>query len=430
MSSRSLLLVFSGSLLAAAGGCEQKQAAAPAAEKPVIPISHPVERAVADFVDFTGRTDAVEAVDVRARVTGYLVRLPYREGSEVRGDDRLRGGSRLTGLLAAPLGQGPLLAAAALFPGTCQPGDLLFEVDPRPYVAQLDQAMAQITLNEASLKLAKTVYDRDQSINAKVPGAISQQQLDQELAAVEEADARVKGSRASTEIYKLNLSYTKVTSPIDGQVSRYYLTVGNVVNQDQTLLTTVVSLDPMYVYFEMDEATLLRIDAAVTTGEITHPQGGTIPVRMGLQNEDGFPHEGTINFVNNQVNAATGSIAVRGVFRNPRLLGGVRMLRPGMFVRVRLYLGEKRPEKLIIDRAIMSKQQGKKFVYVVDADNKVHERDITTGALQEDGLRVVRGVGLNEWVAVGGLLQIQPNLVIRREEVAMPSVVPPPAPEK
>ena len=162
------------------------------------------------------------------------------------------------------------------------------------------------------------------------PGAVSQQQLDQDQAAVEEAEARVKAFETSMEVYKLNLDFTKVTSPIDGQVSRYYLTLGNLVNQDQTLLTTVVSLDPMYAYFDMDEPTLLRIRRAINEGKIKRPAGRReIPVLMGLQGEDGFPHKGTINFVNNQVNPTTGSIAVRGVFPNPKPTGGTRLLSPG-----------------------------------------------------------------------------------------------------
>src|SRR5262249_46289096 len=155
----------------------------------------------------------------------------------------------------------------------------------------------------------------DQQI-ATTPGAASQQLLDQDAAAVAEAQARVKAFQASTEVYRLNVEFTKVTSPIDGQISRYYLTPGNLVNQDQTLLTTVVSLDPMYAYFDMDEPTLLRIRRAINVGRIKLPQDGVIPALMGLQGEDDFPHRGTIDFVNNQVNPTTGSISVRGVFPN------------------------------------------------------------------------------------------------------------------
>ena len=205
-------------------------------------------------------------------------------------------------------------------------GDLLFEIDPRPYQAQLDQAAGPgQPLPGASSKLAKATLARDQAARqdarrrqppATRPGP--------------GGGGRGRGrasrpSQASLEVYKLNLDFTKVTSPIDGQVSRYYLTLGNLVNQDQTLLTTVVSLDPMYVYFDMDEPTLLRVRRAINEGKIKRaPARARSRCCMGLQGEDGFPHQGTINFINNQVNPTTGSISVRGVFANPKPANGVR----------------------------------------------------------------------------------------------------------
>ena len=229
-------------------------------------------------------------------------------------------------------------------------------------------------------------------------------------------------AKAALEVYNLNITFTKVTSPIDGQVSRYYLTVGNLVNQDQTLLTTVVSLDPMYVYFDMDEPTLLRIRKARSAGAIKPAPDGQLPVLMGLQGEDGYPHHGTINFVNNQVNPATGSIAVRGVFPNPKLDGGTRLLSPGMFVRVRLPIGRPHQALLVIDRAI-GFDQGLKYIDVVDAQNKVQYRRVTTGALQEDGLRVVsQGLNAKDRVLIGGLQQVRPHMVIQPEPTAMPTL--------
>src|SRR5579884_3214160 len=275
-------------------GCGPDPAApAGATPPPAIPVSRPVARDVTDYVDFTGRTDAVETVSVRARVTGYLVKIPFKEGAEVK------------------------------------EGDLLFEIDPRPYQAQLDQAVSQVELNEASLKLAQTTYERDRAIANSVSGGVSRQQLDQDRAAVDEAAARVKSARASTEVYKLNLAFTKVTSPINGMVSRYYYTRGNLVNQDQTLLTTVVSLDPIYAYFDMDEPTLLRIRRALNEGRIKRVRDRSeIPIFMGLQGEEGYPHRGNFNFINNVVNPSTGSVAVRGKFDNPKPAEGTRLLMP------------------------------------------------------------------------------------------------------
>jgi multidrug efflux system membrane fusion protein len=367
-----------------ASGCHSPPPQVASAEPPVLPVSKPVQREITNNVDFTGRTDAVEAVDIRPRVTGYLVRMPFREGSEVK------------------------------------KGDLLYEIDPHPYQAQLDQAVGQVNLYKAQLKLAQINYSRDQAITNKVAGGVSQQQLDQDVAVIEEAAARVKAYEAFTEVYKINLDFTKVTSPIDGQISRYYLTVGNLVNQDQTLLTTIVSLDPMYVYFDMDEPTLLRIRKARNASATKTARPGKFPVLMGLQGEDAFPHEGTINFINNQVNPATGSITLRGVFPNPKPADGTRLLSPGMFVRVRLPIGQPHHALLIIDRAIGS-DQGQKFVYVVDAEHKVEYRRIQTGALQEDGLReITEGLNADDWVVVGGIQQARPHMKIQPEPRAMP----------
>jgi multidrug efflux system membrane fusion protein len=426
-------LVVSGSVLAAVAGCQaEPKPAAAATEVPAVPVSLPVQREVTDYVDFTGRTDAVQSVDIRPRATGYLTRILFKEGSEVRA------------------------------------GDVLFEIDARPYRAQLDQAEGQVTLNEASLQLARRTLARDQAVAAATPGAVSPQQLDEDRAAVAEAAARVRASQASAETYKLNLGFTRVLAPVDGQISRYYLTIGNLVNQDQTLLTTVVSLDPMHVYFDMDEPTLLRLRKAVNEGKIKRPQSGDMPVLMGLQGEDGYPHRGTINFLNNQVNPTTGSISVRGEFPNPRPpgfgrgavgvlgllpagpgaarlpqaaaaaavaalgtadLGGERLLSPGMFVRVRLPIGQPHRALLVIDRAVAS-DQGLKYVYVVNKDNKVEYRRVTTGPLQEDGLRVItQGLKAGDWVVSGGLQQIRQRMEVQPERVPMPSLGRPAGPD-
>jgi len=390
-------------LAAAVIGCQPNAAGRKTAtELQAVPISHPVQRDVTDHVDFTGRTDSVFSVDVRARVSGYLEKRHFKDGSDVK------------------------------------KGDLLFEIDPRPYQAQLDQALAQVKLNEASLTLAKTTYERDKTVARTQPGAISKQQLDQDWAAEEEAKARVKAAEASTTVFKINLGFTKIRAPIDGQISRSYLSPGNLVIQDQTLMTTIVSLDPIFVYFDLDEPTLIRIRKAVNEGKLKPLGDGSMPVRMGLQGEEGHPHKGTINFVNNQLNPATGSITMRGVFANPKPARGEQLLSPGMFVRIRLPIGKPYPALLVIDRAIGS-DQGLKYVDVLDADNKVQYRRITTGALQPDGLRVImEGLKPDDWVIVGGLPQIRARMEVRPDRTTMPNLapdqsaakIPPPEPSK
>jgi membrane fusion protein, multidrug efflux system len=379
-----IFVFFAASVLASIGGCAEAPAQLAPSQPPAVPVSKPLQQEVTDYVDFTGRTDAVQAVNVVARVTGYLVQMPFKEGSEVKKDQ------------------------------------LLFEIDPRPYQDQLTLGQAQLATYKAQQQLADANFVRaTQLIKDKT---ISEQEFEQYKSSKEQAAAQVQSAQANIAIYTLNLEFTRVTSPIDGRVSRYYLTLGNLVNQDQTLLTTVVSQDPMYAYFDTDEPTLLRVRRAVAEGKIKPAVANKNPVLMGLQDEDGFPHAGTIDFINNQVNPTTGSITVRGVFSNPILSKGVRLLSPGMFVRIRLPIGAQHPALLVIDRAISS-DQGLKYVYVVDAQNNVQYRRVTTGPLQENGLRVVQsGLKSEDWVAVGALQQVRPGMNVRPDQTAMPTL--------
>ncbi|HEV3298449.1 MAG TPA: efflux RND transporter periplasmic adaptor subunit [Planctomycetaceae bacterium] len=379
-----ILVLFGASVLALSGGCGEAPAQLAPPQPPAVPVSKPVQQEVTDYVDFTGRTDAVQAVNVIARVTGYLVQMPFKEGSEVKKDQ------------------------------------LLFEIDPRPYQDQLTLGQAQLATYKAQQQLADADFVRaTRLIKDKT---ISEQQFEQYKSTKEQAASQVQSAQANIAIYQLNLEFTRVTSPIDGRVSRYYLTLGNLVNQDQTLLTTVVSQDPMYAYFDTDEPTLLRVRRAVAEGKIKPAVANKNPVSMGLQDEEGFPHAGTIDFINNQVNPTTGSVSVRGVFPNPILPQGVRLLSPGMFVRIRLPIGAQHPALLVIDRAISS-DQGLKYVYVIDAQNKVQYRRVTTGALQENGLRVIQsGLKPEDWVAVGALQQVRPGMNVRPDQTAMPTL--------
>jgi membrane fusion protein, multidrug efflux system len=409
-----------GLLLATLAGCQRVPAQVPAAEAPVVPVSHPVQRYVTDFVDYTGRTNAKNSVAIQPRVTGYLVKMPFKEGAEVK------------------------------------KGELLFEIDPRPYQAQLEAAQAQVAQYEASLRYATATNDRFKTLFQKQPGAVSERELDQYRALEDQAIANLKLANANLDSAKLNLDWTKVTSPINGQISRYYLTHGNLVNQDMTQLTTVVSMDPMYVYFDMDEPTFLRINKAISEGDISpvkedgEPRpmlsassvgflgstlgqgpllaisaynaattGANVEILMGLQGEDGYPHRGVVNFIDNQVNPSTGSIAVRGQYPNPKLPGGAQLLVPGMFVRIRLPIDRPHSALLVKDSAITS-DQGMKYVYVVDAENKAQQRSVTLGALQEDGMRVIaKGLQPNDWVVIGSLQQIRPRLLIQPEQMTM-----------
>ncbi|QVL34850.1 efflux RND transporter periplasmic adaptor subunit [Telmatocola sphagniphila] len=360
------------------------------APTPVIPVSHPVEREVTDYVDYTGRTDAKDSVSVRARATGYLTKVNFKEGADVK------------------------------------EGDLLFEIDPRPYQVLVDQAKAQVVLNEATKLLATQTLKRDKSALA----AVAQQQIEQDQATLDQADAQIKVAKANLDTALLNLAFTKVTSPISGRISRYYYTAGNLITQDQTMLTTIVSMDPLYTYFDMDERTYQKVVKAINDGKIKLSTGDVetpapipdLPVNMALEGEEGFPHEGRINFINNQVNSATGTIAVRGIFSNPRPKGGIWTLAPGMFVRIRLPIGVPHKALLVVDKAIGS-DQGLKYVYVVDAENKIQYRRVKTGPLQDDGLRVIEeGLKSDDWVAVGNMQQLRAKTLVEPAPSRMPTL--------
>jgi multidrug efflux system membrane fusion protein len=383
---RSVAFVFfTMSMLPTIGGCERKISQIAPAEAQKVPVANPASRLVTEYVDFTGRANAVGSVNIIPRVTGYLDKMPFKEGSEVK------------------------------------KGDLLFEIDPSPYQAQFDAAKAKVALSKASLEQAKVTNRRFKELAKKEPSAVSPLDLDKYKALEEEADANLDLSKANLEAAKLNLDWTKVTSPIDGKVSRYYLTLGNLVNQDQTLLTTVVSLDTMYAFFDMDEPTYLRIKRAINQGKVKlADESEQVPVLMGLQGETGYPHKGKINFVDNQVFPTTGSISWRGVFPNPKPPGGTRLLAPGMFLRMRLPIGQPYQALLVADQVIWS-DQDRKNVYVVDDKNKVLVRRVTPGPLQEDGLRVVEGLQATDSVVVGALQQVRPGMEIRPERFLMPT---------
>jgi len=341
-------------------------------------------------VEYTGRTGAKEAEEIKARVTGLLVDFPFTEGTEIKKNDPL------------------------------------FEIDPRPYKAQYDQAAAQVGLYQSQLKLAKANYKRDLDLFDRTKGAgVSKAQLDADEAQQEQADAAVKAAQASLEVYKLNLDFCTVKSPIDGQVGRSNQPRGNLVMQDSTLLTTVQSVDPMYVFFDMDTPSYRKFQEGTKKEKSVK-----IAVSMALQGDVGYPRLGTVDFFNNLVNPATDTLLVRGVFPNPKKAIG-RDLKPGMFVRVQLPISQPHQALLVLDQAITS-IQGRKNLYVLDDKDTVQELPVTIGQLQSDGLRVVQGKDLNEKtrVVVSKLLQVRPKTQIQPLLQPMPtySGAEPPAP--
>jgi RND family efflux transporter MFP subunit len=361
----------------ALGGCKREPPALAATPPPVVMVSQPVERQITDYYEYTARTAAVKAVEVRARVSGYLVKINFRDGSMVK------------------------------------TGDLLFQIDPRPFQAVLEQAKGQVGQWEAKLARAEADATRDQRLLPQ--RAVSQKDLDQAVSDRGEARAAIQSARGAVDKAALDLEFTRVTAPISGRVSRHLIDEGNLVTADSTLLTTIVSIDPMYAYFDADERSVLHVRQLIREGKVQSARTvDTMPVLLGLADETGFPHRGTINFVDNQVNPQTGTLRLRGVFPNED-----EALEPGYFARVRVIIGQPRSALLVTERAIDT-DQGQKIVYVVNDKNEVVSRPISLGALH-DGLRVIEeGVQPGERVIVNGLLQVRPGIIVEPKLVDMP----------
>jgi RND family efflux transporter MFP subunit len=360
-------------------GCTGPKPSAPPAP-PNVSVSLPVDREVTEHANYTGRIAAVDSVEVRSHVWGYLDKVNFKEGALVK------------------------------------KGDVLFELDARPYQALLEQAKAKIGQDTAQLGYDEAEYKRNQGLVSS--GAVTRSDLDKTAAARAIDIANIAADRAAVTARELDVGYTKVIAPVSGRTSRYVVTVGNLIQSgDQaggTLLTTIVSVDPMYVYFDADEYTVLRVRELIREGKFKSARDVEMPCWLGLANEDGFPHKGTLNFVDNQINPKTGTLRLRGVFPNQG-----EDLAPGYFARVRINISPPHRAVLVSDRAIDT-DQGQKVVYVVDKDNKVVSRPVKLGAVH-DGLRAVdEGLKAGERVIVSGLQQVRPGVTVEPKLVDMP----------
>ena len=401
-------------------GCSHAPSEEAGKSPPTVTISYPEQREVTDYQDYTGRTAAVDSVQVQARVTGYLDEIYFTEGEEVRGDDRVPGAARVAGLLRAPAG--PLLAAADLFPGQLHAPDLLYEIDPRPYQAAYDSAKAQVAANVASLALAKQDNTRFKKLAKDQPGAVTQEDLDQYQSQEDQAVANLEYARANLKTAELNLDWTKVTAPVSGVIGHLLVTRGNLIVANQTTLTTVVSQDPMWVYFNVDEPTVLKVHELIRQGKFgpADVHVAKIPIRLQLTNEKDFSHEATLDFVNNQLDQATATLLLRAIFPNPKPSNGPRLFSPNMFVRVRVPTSGSYRALLVSPEAVGT-DQDLKYLFVVDGDNKVVRRAVKLGSLQ-DGLQAVTGdLQPDERVIVKGLQRVQQGATVNPMLVPMPT---------
>jgi len=360
--------------LAGCNAANGKASEAPAGGPPVS-VASVVEKQIVETQEFSGRLEAIEHVEIRSRVSGFITEVNIKPGGEVK------------------------------------KGDVLFVIDPRPYQAEMNRAEAAALSAKAKAELAKIELNRSEKLLAEK--AIAQREFDESASSLKELDANARAAQASFEAAKLNLSYTQVRSPIDGRVSKAEITVGNLIDPS-AILTSVVSTDRIYASFDGDEDTYLRV------GALSH-RGIPVTVKIGLANETGFPHEGKLEFVDNQLDPQTGSVRMRAIFANAD-----KVLVPGLFARVQLEGGNGGKELtnalLVNDRAIGT-DQNRKFVFVVDATNKAEYRAVKLGPTIA-GLRVVSdGLKAGEKVVVNGLQRVHPDALLTPQIVPMDSAL-------
>jgi RND family efflux transporter MFP subunit len=390
--SRTALGPSAPALLIACGlglaGCSHGPGEGEEKQLPTVTVSYPLQREVTDYQDYTGRTAAVDSVQVQARVTGYLDKIFFTEGAEVKEDT------------------------------------VLYEIDPRPYKASYDAVKAQVAQNVAALELARQDNRRYKALAKEKEGAVTQVDLDKYQSQEDQAVANLDYARANLETAKLNVDWTRVTAPVVGRIGRLLVTRGNLIVANQTTLSTVVRQDPMWVYFDMDEPTWLQIGALSRQGKFgpaTPERPPKISFYLQLANEKGFPHEAILDFVNNQLDQATATLLMRAVFSNPRPANGPRLFAPNNFVRVRVPTSPPY-QALLINPEAVGTDQNLRYVFVVDEDNKVVRRNVKLGTLQ-DGLQVITdGLKPGERVIVQGLQRVQQGATVD------PSVEPMPMP--
>ena len=349
----------------------------PAAQATPVSVATVVQSNVATWNEFSGRLEAVERVDIRSRVAGTVQGVHFREGALVKA------------------------------------GDLLLTIDPAPYQADVDRAAAQVFAAESRLTNAKSNYARAKQLLAD--HAISQREYDDSLNANSEADANLRAAKAQLQTAQLSLGYTQVRAPVAGRVGKLEITTGNLVaaGPGAPVLTTLVSVSPIYASFDADEQVVTRALRELPAGGGARDQIGKIPVQMGTVADTATPIVGHLQLVDNQVDARSGTVRVRAVFDNA---DGALM--PGQFAHLRMGAVKAEPALMINERAVGT-DQNKKFVMVVGPDDKVNYREVTLGA-NVDGLRIVTsGLKPNERVVVNGLQRVRPGALIAPQMVAM-----------
>ena len=359
-------------------GCDNSVAQNAAPPAPAVSAADVVVKSISQWDSFNGRIEAVESVQLRPRVSGYIDKVNYTDGQEVK------------------------------------KGEVLFTIDDRTYRAELEQAQANLARAKTQASLAQSEANRtDKLINTHL---VSREEWEQRRSAAVQAQADIRAAQAAVDAAQLNLDFTKVTAPIDGRASRALITSGNLVTAGDTasVLTTLVSQKTVYVYFDVDESTYLHYQNLARSGQGASSNHTALPVEIGLTGEEGYPHQGKVDFLDNQLTPSTGTIRMRALLDNSQ-----RQFTPGLFARVRLPGSAEFKATLIDDKAVLT-DQDRKYVYIVDKEGKAQRRDITPGRLA-DGLRIVRqGLNPGDKVIVEGLQKVfMPGMPVNAKTVAM-----------
>ncbi len=374
--------ILAAAVLTACSGSHAEEAGMP--PPPSVSAAPVLVKQVSQWDDFSGRVEAVESVELRPRVSGYIDKVNYVEGQEVK------------------------------------KGDVLFTIDARSYRAELDRATAELNRARTQAQVSRSEADRARRLSDQQ--AISTETWEQRRAVSEQALAQVQAAQAAVDAARLNMEFTQVRAPINGRAGRAMVTAGNLVTagDSASVLTTLVSLDKVHVYFDADEGTFLRYAQMARKGERPSERDSELPVKVGLSGEEGFPHEGKVDFLDNQVTRSTGTIRVRALLDNAD-----RAFTPGLFARVQL-LGSGQFQAMLIDEKAVLTDQDRKFVYVVDKDNKAQRRDIELGR-NADGLRIVeQGLKAGDRVIVDGVQKVfMPGMPVQAKAVAMQPVAAP-----
>ena len=357
-------------------GCDQAEDGSARADAPPPPpevtVAKPLVQKLTEWDEFTGRFEPVQLVEIRARVSGYVQEIGFEDGQIV------------------------------------EAGQTLFVIDPRPYQAAVDRAKAQIDMQRAQLDLAR--LDQERTSRLVSTSAAARATLDQRNAEFAEASANLAASEAELRQAELDLGFTRVTAPFAGRVSDRRVDVGNLVS-DQTLLTTIVQLDPIYLSFDMSESDFLAYQRASARGELPSTRDNRTIVQAHLVDEDGWPHEGTMSFVDNVVDQGSGTIRGRATFPNPE-----NLITPGQFGRIRIPGSPEYDAFLIPDSAIVT-DQSRKVVLTVGADGVVTPKIIRPGPSQPGGLRIVRrGLEADDTIVINGLMRARPGTKVAPKE--------------